>query len=113
VEDFHLWAPTWIRIVDGFALWPDIMYLGGVDVSGTGNLVQRGSVNLSGRSGIHLAGTGNTVRQVTVEDQGWNWTNNEGIDLTGADQALVENCTIRRTAGGACTRRSTPAPSTT
>ena len=100
VEDFHLWAPTWIRIVDGFALWPDIMYLGGVDVSGTGNLVQRGSVSLSGRSGIHLAGTGNTVRQVTVEDQGWNWTNNEGIDLTGADQALVENCTIRRTAGG-------------
>jgi uncharacterized protein (TIGR03437 family) len=98
VEDFHLWAPTWIRIVDGFALWPDIMYLGGVDVSGTGNLVQRGSVSLSGRSGIHLAGTGNTVRQVTVEDQGWNWTNNMAIDLTGADQALVENCTIQRTA---------------
>jgi uncharacterized protein (TIGR03437 family) len=97
VEDFHLWAPTWIRIVDGYALWPEIMYLGGVDVSGAGNLVQRGSVSLSGRSGIHLAGTGNTVREVTVEDQGWNWTNNVAIDLTGADQALVENCTVQRT----------------
>jgi len=65
----------------GYASWTasrvaDIMYLGGVDVSGTGTGAARFG-HLSGRSGIHLAGTGNTVRQVTVEDQGWNWTNNE------------------------------------
>lgn len=98
VADFHLWAPTWVRTFDGYAIWPDPPNLGGVDVSGTGNLLERGSVRLSGRSGIHVAGSGNTVRQVTVEDCGWNWSNDSGISLAGADQAVVENCTVRRTA---------------
>jgi len=44
---------------------------------------QRGSVNLSGRAESTLAGHGNTVRQVDVETRDGNWTNNEGIDLTG------------------------------
>jgi hypothetical protein len=95
IQDCQLWAPTWIRTFDGWKIWP-VPYLGGVDVSGIGNTVQGGSVRMAGRAGIHLAGYGNTVRQMTVEDCGVNGTNNNAVDLTDACQALVENCTIRR-----------------
>ena len=95
VQDFHLWAPNWIRTFDGYSVSPQ--HIGGVDVSGTGNVLEGGSVRHAGRSGIHLAGSGNTVRQVTVEDSVWTWANEGGICLEG-DQALVENNTIRRTA---------------
>ncbi|MGA2155102.1 MAG: hypothetical protein ABSH37_11840, partial [Bryobacteraceae bacterium] len=64
VQDFRLTAPNWVRTFDGYALWP--AYLGGVDVSGTGNVIDGGLVQHAGRSGIHVAGTGNTVRNVTV-----------------------------------------------
>lgn len=96
VRDFHLWAPTWIRTFDGYAVWPQ--YIGGIDVSGTGNIVDGGSVGQAGRSGIHVAGTGNTVQRVTVEDQGWNWANEAGINLGGADQATVQDNVIMRSA---------------
>ena len=96
VRDFHLWAPTWVRTFNGYANSPQ--YLGGVEVSGSGNLLDGGSVRHAGRSGIHVTGTGNTVQQVTVEDQGWNWANEAGISLNGADQATVQNNTIRRAA---------------
>jgi len=78
VRQFHLKAPTWTRIVNGFAVQPE--YLGGVDLSGSGNLVDGGLVQLAGRSSIHDAGTGNTVQQVTVEDSGWNWGAEGAID---------------------------------
>ena len=94
VQDFHLWAPNWIRTFDGYSVWPQ--HMGGVDVSGTGNLLDGGSVRHAGRSGIHIAGSGNTVRQVTVEDSVWTWYNEAGIYLEG-DQALAENNTVRRT----------------
>ncbi len=96
IEDFHLWAPNWVRGFDGYSVWPQ--HVGGVDVSGTGNVLDGGSVRHAGRAGIHLAGSGNTVRQVTVEDSGWNWANEGGITLDEGSQALVENNTVRRTA---------------
>jgi len=92
VQDFHLWAPNWTRTIDGYSAWPQ--YLGGVDVSGTGNLLDGGSVRQAGRSGIHIEGTGNTIRQVTVEDSGWDWGADAGIQLNKASQAVVENCTV-------------------
>ena len=94
VQDFHLWAPNWVRTFDGYSIWPQ--HMGGVDVSGTGNVLDGGSVRHAGRSGIHIAGSGNTVRQVTVEDSVWSWSSEAGIFLEG-DQALVENNTVRRT----------------
>ena len=94
LQDFHLWAPNWIRTFDGYSVFPQ--HMGGVDVSGTGNMLDGGSVRHAGRSGIHIAGSGNTVRQVTVEDSVWTWYNEAGIYLEG-DQALVENNTIKRT----------------
>jgi hypothetical protein len=97
IQNCHLWAPNWTRTANGYLPWPP---LGGVDVSGNGNLVQGGSVRLAGRSGIHVDGNLNTVRQVTIEDSAWNWTNDCGIYLTGADQTVIESCTIRRTAAG-------------
>jgi len=96
VRDFHLKAPNWVRTFDGYALWPQ--YLGGVEVSGTGNVLDGGTVEGAGRSGIHLAGSGNTVQQVTVENQGWNWASEAGINLNGGDHAVVRNNTVERTA---------------
>ena len=96
VQDFRLTAPNWVRTFDGYALWP--AYLGGVDVSGTGNVIDGGLVQHAGRSGIHVAGTGNTVRNVTVMDEGWNWAAEMGINMSGGSQAVVENNTILRSA---------------
>jgi uncharacterized protein (TIGR03437 family) len=96
VRDCHLRAPNWIRTVDGYSVWPQNM--GGIDVSGTGNLIEGGSVRLAGRSCVHVAGTGNTVRQMTLEDCGWNWANEAGIMLNQSDQSLIERNTVRRTA---------------
>jgi hypothetical protein len=69
-----------------------------VEVSGSENLVLGGSVRLAGRESIHVAGTSNTVRQATVEDSGWNGAAGGAIDLAGAEKAVVENCTVRRSA---------------
>lgn len=96
VRDFHLKAPNWVRTFDGYAVWPQ--YLGGVDVSGSGNLLDGGTVEEAGRSGIHIAGTGNTVQQVTVEDSGWNWAAEFGINMSGGSQAVVRNNTVARSA---------------
>jgi uncharacterized protein (TIGR03437 family) len=96
VKDCHLRAPNWIRTVDGYNGWPQ--HMGGIDVSGTGNLIEGGSVRLAGRSCVHVAGTGNTVRQMTLEDCGWNWANEAGIMLNESDQSLIERNTVRRTA---------------
>jgi len=95
LQDFHLWAPTWTRTVNGYGVQPE--YLGGVDVSGSNNLLQGGSVRQAGRSAIHVMGTANTVQQVTIEDSGWNWAADPAIELNGANQ-LVQNNTIRRAA---------------
>ena len=97
LQDFSLWAPNWVRTFDGYDISPQ--YLGGVDVSGSGNLIDGGSVQQAGRSGIHVAGSGNTVQQVTVQDSGWNWTAEAAINLSGASQALVQNNTVSRTEG--------------
>ena len=94
----HLRAPTWMRTYDGYAIWPEPSYLGGIDVSGSGNLVQGGSVRLSGRGGVHLMGSNNTVRQIAVEDSGLNWTNDAPIDVVESQHSLVEQCTVRRVA---------------
>lgn len=96
LQDFHLMAPNWIRTFDGYSVWPQ--YLGGVDVSGSGNVLDGGTVQNAGRSGIHIAGSGNTVQQVTVEDQGWNWAAEFGINLYGGDQTVVQNNTVTRSA---------------
>jgi parallel beta-helix repeat protein len=96
LQDFHLRAPNWIRTFDGYSVWPQ--YLGGVDVSGSGNVIDGGTVQNAGRSGIHIAGTGNTVQQVTVQDQGWNWAAEFGINMSGADQSVVQNNTVTRSA---------------
>lgn len=96
VQGFHLWAPNWIRTFNGYAVWPEPQWHGGVDVSGTGNLVERGSVHLAGCSSINVDGSGHTVRQVTVEDSGWNWAADPGINLRGTGH-VAENCTVRRT----------------
>jgi hypothetical protein len=96
VKDCHLRAPNWIRTVDGYSVWPQ--YMGGIDVSGAGNLIEGGSVRLAGRSCVHVAGTGNTVRQMTLEDCGLNWANEAGIMLNESDQSLIERNTVRRTA---------------
>ncbi len=98
VQDCHLVAPTWIRTFDGYALWPT-PYLGGIDLSGSGNVVQGGSVRLAGRSAIHVAGSDNAIRQVLVEDCGWNWTNNAAVDTSSAVRATVADCTILRSTG--------------
>jgi len=98
VNGCHLVAPTWIRTFDGWALYPT-PYLGGIDVSGSGNVVQGGSVRLAGRSGVHLEGSDNTVRRMTIADCGWNWTNNAAIDTVRCIRATVENCTILRASG--------------
>lgn len=96
VQNFHLYAPNWLRAFDGYSVWPS--HIGGVDVSGSGNLIDGGSVQLAGRSGIHVAGTGNTVQQVTIEDQGLAWSNEFGIIFSEADQPVIQNNTIQRTA---------------
>ena len=96
VKDCHLRAPNWARTVDGYSLWPQ--HMGGIDVSGTGNLIEGGSVRLAGRSCVHVAGTGNAVRQMTLEDCGLNWANEAGIMLNESDQSLIERNTVRRTA---------------
>ncbi len=98
VNGCSLVAPTWIRTFDGFAIWPT-PYLGGINVSGSGNVVQGGSVRLAGRSAVHLAGSDNTLRQMTIEDCGWNWTNNAAVEAEDGVRITVENCTVSRVAG--------------
>ena len=96
VKDCHLRAPNWMRTVDGYNVWPQ--HMGGIEVSGTGNLIEGGSVRLAGRSCVHVAGTGNTVRQMTLEDCAVTWANEAAIMLSESDQSLIERNTVRRTA---------------
>ena len=107
LRDFHLRAPNWIRTFDGYAVWPQ--YLGGVDVSGSGNLLDSGLVQNAGRSGIHIAGSGNTVRQVTVEDQGWNWASEVGINMYGGDKPSCRTTPSCGRPWRACISRPVPA----
>jgi hypothetical protein len=96
VENFQLYAPNALRAFNGYAVSP--IYLGGIDASGSNNLIDGGLVQFAGRSGIHLAGTGNTVKEVTIEDQDLSWSSEGGIMASDADQALIQNNTIQRTA---------------
>jgi uncharacterized protein (TIGR03437 family) len=96
IRNCHLRAPTWARTVDGYNIEPQ--HIGGIDVSGSGNRIDGGSVRLAGRSCVHLAGSGNTVRQMTLEDCGWNWANEAAITSDDSDAALIELNTVRRSA---------------
>ena len=96
VKNFQLYAPNWIRGYDGYAVYPQ--YAGGIDVSGSGNLIDGGLIEFAGRASIHLAGSGNTVEQVTVQDSGLTWSNDAGIVSMDGTQELIQNNTIQRTA---------------
>jgi len=96
VKNFLLYAPNWLRAYDGYNLSPE--YLGGIDVSGSGNLINGGVVEFAGRASIHLAGSNNTVEQVTIQDSGLTWSNDVGIASADGTQNLIQNNTIQRTA---------------
>ena len=96
IKNFVLYAPNWLRAYDGYTVTPE--YLGGIDVSGSGNLINGGLIEFAGRAGIHLAGSNNTVEQVTIQDQGLNWSNDAGIVSMDGTQNLIQNNTIQRTA---------------
>lgn len=96
IKNFLLYAPNWLRGYDGYAVTPE--YLGGIDVSGSGNLINAGLIEFAGRAGIHLAGSGNTVEQVTIQDSGLTWSNDVGIVSMDGTQEVIRNNTIQRTA---------------
>ena len=96
IKNFQLYAPNWIRSYDGYNVTPE--YYGGIDVSGSGNLIDGGLIEFAGRASIHLAGSGNTVRQVTIQDSGLTWSNDAGIVSVDGTQELIQNNTIQRTA---------------
>ena len=96
IKNFLLYSPTWTRGYDGYALTPE--FLGGIDVSGSGNLINGGLIEFAGRGSIHLAGSSNTVEQVTIQDSGLTWSNDAGIVASDGTQNLIENNTIQRTA---------------
>ncbi len=96
IKNFQLYAPNWIRGYDGYNVSPE--YYGGIDVSGSGNLIDGGLIEFAGRASIHLAGSGNTVRQVTIQDSGLTWSNDAGIVSVDGTQELIQNNTIQRTA---------------
>ena len=96
VKNFLLYAPNWLRAYDGYAVTP--LFFGGIDVSGSGNLIGGGTIEFAGRAGIHLAGSNNTVEQVTIQDQGLTWSDETGIVASDGTQNLIQNNTIQRTA---------------
>jgi len=96
IKNFLLYAPNWIRGYDGYDVSPE--YLGGIDVSGSDNVINAGLIEFAGRAGIHLAGSGNTVEQVTIQDSGLTWSNDAGIVSMDGAQEVIQNNTIQRTA---------------
>ena len=96
IKNFLLYAPNWIRGFDGYDVWPE--YLGGIDVSGSGNVINGGLIEFAGRASIHLAGSNNTVEQVTIQDSGLTWSNDAGIVSMDGAQEVIQNNTIQRTA---------------
>jgi hypothetical protein len=96
VKNFLLYAPNWIRGFDGYNVSPE--YLGGIDVSGSGNLINGGLIEFAGRASIHLAGSNNSIEQVTIQDSGLTWSNDAGIVSMDGTQELIQNNTIQRTA---------------
>jgi hypothetical protein len=96
VKNFLLYAPNWLRSYDGYDVSPE--YLGGIDVSGSGNLINGGLIEFAGRASIHLAGSGNTVEQVTIQDSGLTWSNDAGIVSMDGTQNLMQNNTVQRSA---------------
>jgi hypothetical protein len=96
IKNFLLYAPNWIRGFDGYNVNPQ--NVGGIDVSGSNNLIDGGLIEFAGRGGIHLAGSSNTVKQVTIQDQDLNWSNDAGIASSDGTQNLIQNNTIQRTA---------------
>src|SRR5271157_2578657 len=95
IKNFLLYAPNWIRAYDGYNVSPE--FYGGIDVSGSGNLINAGLIEFAGRAGIYLAGSNNTVEQVTIQDSGLTWSNDAGIVASDGTQNLIQNNTIQRT----------------
>jgi hypothetical protein len=95
IKNFLLYAPNWIRGYDGYNVNPQ--FYGGIEVSGSGNLIDGGLIEFAGRASIYLAGSGNTVRQVTIQDSGMTWSNDAGIVASDGTQNLIQNNTIQRT----------------
>ena len=96
IKNFLLYAPNWLRGYDGYAETP--LFVGGIDVSGSGNQINGGLIEFAGRASIHLAGSGNTVEQVTIQDSGLTWSDETGIVASDGTQNLIQNNTIQRTA---------------
>jgi len=96
IKNFLLYAPNWLRAYDGYSATPE--FLGGIDVSGSGNLINGGLIEFAGRASIHLAGSNNTVEQVTIQDSGLTWSNDAGIVASDGTQNLIQNNTVQRTA---------------
>jgi hypothetical protein len=95
VKNFQLYAPNWIRGYDGYNVNPE--FYGGIEVSGSGNVINGGLIEFAGRASIYLAGSNNTVEQVTIQDSGLTWSNDAGIVASDGTQNLIQNNTIQRT----------------
>ena len=96
VQNCNLNAPNWTREVDGYRVQPTL--LGGADISGSDNQWQGGSIRFAGRCGILVQGLGQTIQGVTVEDCGWNWGSEGGIQLNDCDGCVVKDCIVKRIA---------------
>jgi Right handed beta helix region len=95
IKNFLLYAPNWIRGYDGYNVKPE--FYGGIEVSGSGNVINGGLIEFAGRASIYLAGSNNTVEQVTIQDSGLTWSNDAGIVASDGTQNLIQNNTIQRT----------------
>ena len=95
IKNFLLYAPNWIRGYDGYNVSPK--FYGGIEVSGSGNVINGGLIEFAGRASIYLAGSNNTVEQVTIQDSGLTWSNDAGIVASDGTQNLIQNNTIQRT----------------
>ncbi|MGA3373410.1 MAG: right-handed parallel beta-helix repeat-containing protein [Terracidiphilus sp.] len=95
IKNFLLYAPNWIRGYDGYNVKPE--FYGGIEVSGSGNVINGGLIEFAGRASIYLAGSNNTVEQVTIQDSGMTWSNDAGIVASDGTQNLIQNNTIQRT----------------
>jgi hypothetical protein len=95
IKNFQLYAPNWIRGYDGYNVNPE--FYGGIEITGTGNVVNGGLIQFAGRASIYLAGSNNTVEQVTIQDSGMTWSNDAGIVASDGTQNLIQFNTIQRT----------------
>ena len=106
IKNFQLYAPNWIRGYDGYNIKPE--FYGGIEVTGTNNVINGGLIQFAGRASIYLAGSNNTVEQVTIQDSGMTWSNDAGIVASDGTQNLIQNNTIQRTSlAGATLGKST------